>query len=153
MPTKLHINLRQGVIEVDGEPDFVEKVYKDFKGEVLKRLASHEPDGGDDGDEIEADKSAGAKIKKGTSEKKAAGKRATGKRAKGAQSCGVRILELKKKKAFAKDGLFADAVRAKLKEDGHTYGSNLVGATLTALYKRGELRRTDKDGKWLYLNP
>lgn len=38
MNTKLTINLRDGILDVDGSEEFVRTVYEDFKGEVAKRL-------------------------------------------------------------------------------------------------------------------
>jgi hypothetical protein len=40
MPTKLHINLQQGIIDVEGETDLVKEVYADFKDHLLKKAAS-----------------------------------------------------------------------------------------------------------------
>ncbi len=42
--TKLHINLHQGVLEVEGEETFVRDIYKEFKTELLKNASnSHLP--------------------------------------------------------------------------------------------------------------
>jgi hypothetical protein len=38
MNTKLTINLKDGILDVDGSEDFVRSIYEDFKGEVAKRL-------------------------------------------------------------------------------------------------------------------
>jgi hypothetical protein len=38
MNTKLTINLRDGILDVDGSEEFVRSIYDDFKGEVAKRL-------------------------------------------------------------------------------------------------------------------
>jgi hypothetical protein len=37
MNTKLTINLRDGILEVEGGDDFVRSIYEDFKGEVARR--------------------------------------------------------------------------------------------------------------------
>lgn len=150
MSAKLHINLRQGVIEADGEPDFVEKVYKDFKAEVLKRLAALETDGEEGEPEIvnrDAQGNGARRLKRAA--KRAGDGKKGGKRR---PSCATRILDLKEKKVFAK-GLFARDVKAKLLDSGHAYAANLVGASLAQLHSQGKLRRMRKDGKWLYLNP
>lgn len=39
MSTRLTINLREGILDVEGGEEFVRLVYEDFKGEVTKRLA------------------------------------------------------------------------------------------------------------------
>lgn len=147
MSAKLHINLRQGVIEADGEPEFVEKVYKDFKAEVLKRLALRDDNAEDAEDESGAetteDSGNGTKrpVKRAGTKKKKGGGRGP--------SCASRVLEL----TIPKAGLTLGEMKKKLEEAGHIYGSNQIGATLDGLYKRNKLRRTKKDGKWVYLNP
>lgn len=37
MAAKLHINLSQGVLELEGDPDFVREIYSDFKVQLLDR--------------------------------------------------------------------------------------------------------------------
>ena len=44
MTTKLHINLAQGIIDVEGDPDFVLKVYEDFKDKTVPQFG-REPEG------------------------------------------------------------------------------------------------------------
>jgi hypothetical protein len=38
MNTKLTINLRDGILDVEGSDEFVRSIYEDFKGEVAKRI-------------------------------------------------------------------------------------------------------------------
>lgn len=38
MNTKLTINLKEGILDVDGSEEFVRSIYDDFKGEVAKQL-------------------------------------------------------------------------------------------------------------------
>ena len=40
MTTKLHINASQGIIDVEGDIEFVEKVYADFKDQIEAMLAN-----------------------------------------------------------------------------------------------------------------
>jgi len=40
MNTKLTINLRDGILDVEGSDEFVRAIYDDFKGEVARRLGS-----------------------------------------------------------------------------------------------------------------
>ena len=40
MTTKLHINASQGIIDVEGDTEFVEKVYSDFKNQIEAMLAN-----------------------------------------------------------------------------------------------------------------
>ncbi|MFT8716615.1 hypothetical protein [Gluconobacter potus] len=44
MTTKLHINISQGVIDIEGEPDLVREIYSDFKDQLLnRRIARDQP--------------------------------------------------------------------------------------------------------------
>ena len=43
MHTKLHINISQGVVDVEGDPDLVRKVYADFKEKLLNGIALSPP--------------------------------------------------------------------------------------------------------------
>lgn len=36
MTAKLHIDIAQGIIDIEGDPDFVREVYTDFKAQLLK---------------------------------------------------------------------------------------------------------------------
>ena len=40
MINKLHINASQGVIDVEGDPEFVSRVYSDFKGQIEDLLSN-----------------------------------------------------------------------------------------------------------------
>jgi hypothetical protein len=43
--TKIHINIKQGIIEAEGSEDFVEKIYEDFKERIkFKAEPEHEED-------------------------------------------------------------------------------------------------------------
>jgi hypothetical protein len=41
--TKLHINIHQGVVDVEGDSDLVREVYSDFKGKLLSQVDSLPP--------------------------------------------------------------------------------------------------------------
>jgi hypothetical protein len=43
MNTKLTINLKDGILDVDGSEEFVPSIYDDFKGEVAKRITPVAP--------------------------------------------------------------------------------------------------------------
>ncbi|MFC4353323.1 hypothetical protein ACFOW6_17375 [Fodinicurvata halophila] len=38
MTTKLHVNIHQGIIDVEGDPEFVKTVYADFKSTIVTKL-------------------------------------------------------------------------------------------------------------------
>lgn len=39
MTTKLHINLSQGIIDIEGDPDLVREIYTDFKEKLIRSTA------------------------------------------------------------------------------------------------------------------
>jgi hypothetical protein len=43
MTTKLHIDIAQGVIDIEGDPDFVREIYTDFKEQLLNSTQFAEP--------------------------------------------------------------------------------------------------------------
>ncbi|TIT19580.1 MAG: hypothetical protein E5W70_24775 [Mesorhizobium sp.] len=43
MTTKLHINISQGVIDIEGDPDLVREIYTDFKGQLLNGVKFASP--------------------------------------------------------------------------------------------------------------
>jgi hypothetical protein len=56
MTAKLHINIAQGVIDVEGDPDLVREIYADFKDQLHSRGMAHghshvEPDEAEDAEE------------------------------------------------------------------------------------------------------
>lgn len=40
MTTKLHINLSQGIIDIEGDPDLVREIYSDFRDRLLEAAAN-----------------------------------------------------------------------------------------------------------------
>ena len=69
MTAKLHINISQGVIDVEGDPDLVREIYSDFREQLLNGaiLAPHrhaqEPDAATSGDDRMAPTKPPPKIK------------------------------------------------------------------------------------------
>jgi len=43
MSTKLHINLSQGIIDVEGDPEMVREIYADFKNQLLSSPSTQAP--------------------------------------------------------------------------------------------------------------
>lgn len=57
MTAKLHINISQGVIDIEGDPDLVREIYADFKdqllaGSMVRGQPRTEPDEADDAEEV-----------------------------------------------------------------------------------------------------
>ena len=62
MTTKLHINLSQGVIDVEGDPELVREIYQDLKAH-LQNSAGSISDGGQSGGETPTDDPPAGKFK------------------------------------------------------------------------------------------
>lgn len=78
MHTKLHIDISQGVVDVEGDPDLVREVYSDFKDKLLSELTvSLPPPKNDEGDSTKPRKSRSKRRssprKKATSDEGASG--------------------------------------------------------------------------------
>lgn len=137
--TTLLIDLQRGVIEVEGDEKFVERVYSEFRESIVEKLSTGVPEAPPD-------------ERQDPSYSKTATQKATRKRSKtGGPSCASRI-EAIKLDDFFKTPRSAGEVREKLKEKGTTYASKNVAAALNNLIKTGKLRRFD-DGGWKYQNP
>lgn len=62
MPTKLHINIPQGVVDVEGDPEFVREIYADFKDKLLNEKSISSRSAADEASSEEPPKKA--KIRK-----------------------------------------------------------------------------------------
>lgn len=146
MNTRLTINLATGIIEAEGDAEFVRGIYSDLRDTILKRASvapmrsvdppvdrSDKPD-----DEGESAGSAGRKARR---RGKASG-----------PSCASRIVGLKDEGYFSELRSAGD-VGAKLREKGTAYEGKHVAASLIDLVKRGALRRVSQAGSWSYQNP
>ena len=147
MTVKLHINAGTGLFEIEGDPDFVPRIYEDLKSVLLERLVRYNANP--------------QELPKTTTFEPAASEPngdATGKKARrgvtkrAGPSCADRIISLKGK-GFFSGPQSGKQVKEGLRDDGHSYQSNQVAAALTNLHGRGELRRTGAEGKWQYVNP
>lgn len=133
MAAKLHINAQLGIIEVEGEQQFVEQVYEDYKKNLLQKL-------------IDAPAHQNDEKKDNASKSKGVIKRKSG------PSCADRILTVQAE-GFFKTLRTAGQIKEKLAEKGTHYESKHVAAALSHLTKRGTIRRLKKDGGWQYQNP
>ena len=134
---KMSIDLQKGLIEVEGDEKFVERVYGDVKETVLVNLSART---------AEPTPSEGSELANNEEPRKARRRARTG-----GPSCAARI-EVVKDEGFFKQPRSAAEVRGKLKEKGTTYASKNVAAALNNLTKSGKLRRFNEGG-WKYENP
>lgn len=138
--TKLVIDIRNGLIEADGERDFVETIYAHFKDVALARLLDAKAA------EVQTPQSY-------TTTPTATEKSKPTRRSKaGGPSCASRIEGLKVENFFDEPRTPSE-VREKLSEKGSTYESKNVAAALNNLIKSSKLRRFKFEGNWKYQNP
>lgn len=148
MPSKLHINTQQGLIEVEGDEKVVLAVYSDLKDLIKARLSATPTQHKATPAPSNAELNAGSfQPPNGDEPKK---KRRSGK--SGGPSCASRILELKESGHFS-ELRDAKAVSEALSAKGHNYEGKHIAAALIDITKRGALRRIKKDGGWSYQNP
>jgi hypothetical protein len=138
--TKLKIDIRNGLVEVEEDKDLAAQVYADFKDVLIARMQrAAEP-----GDETAEDDDGSKQTPQKPQRKKA--------KSSGAPSCASRIEELKNAgffKSLQDNKSISDALAAK----AQNYQSNQIAAPLTTLTKRGILRRVKQDNKYQYQNP
>jgi hypothetical protein len=134
-----------GLVEVDGEEKFVLAVYEDLKG-LIKNRIQNAPLSAAPTSPSKAVADAPEKLANNEGKKRRVPKR-------GGPSCADRIIALKATDFF-KTSRGVGEIRDGLKNSGHNYASNQVGASLESLHGRGELRRSQGEaGKWVYTNP
>jgi hypothetical protein len=149
MTNRVHIDAPAGVVEIEGEKEFVEGLLaKVFPLLEAAGFGSRPPTNGgatgeqpDDSPQVDqpADQTGKGKTKK----------RRTNAPPKG-QSCADRITTLKQGGFFKDHKSVADIV-AGLEVKGWTHNGNQVGAALTHMFGRGDIQRTKEgDSAWMY---
>jgi hypothetical protein len=137
---KMLFDLQRGLVEVEGEEQFVEKVYADLRATLSQKVASYSaaaPDAASDA----AEQNSSDEPKKTRKRTKSAG-----------PSCASRIEALKADKFF--DQLrTSKEVTDKLRQKGTAYEGKRVAAALHAMTSSGKLRRIEENGVWKYQNP
>jgi hypothetical protein len=148
MTNRVHIDAPAGVVEIEGEKEFVEGLLaKLFPLLEEAGFGSRPPNGAS----AEAD-SAPGESDDGTPEhtpKLKAKRRKVSAPPKG-QSCAARILTLREE-GFFKEHRAATEIVEGLKGKGWTHAPNQVGAALAQMFGRGDIQRTKEgNGTWKY---
>ena len=136
MTSRLKIDVTSGVLEVEGEEEFVLKLYEDAKEAGLLALRPSRLDAWTSEESVQDSKT---KVRRAPSKR-------------GGPSCAERILELVSGGFFDKPKS-ASEIKGGLEQNGHSYAANQVGAALTNLYQRGSLRRLKPGKEWVYQKP
>lgn len=150
MTNRVHIDAPAGVVEIEGEKDFVEGLLaKLFPLLEEAGFGSRPPSAGvasngEVNESLQPDDSTEDQGSKGRTRK-----RRTNAPPKG-QSCADRITVLKKDGFFKTHRSVAEIVDG-LKVKGWTHNGNQVGAALTNMFGRGDVQRTKEgDSAWKY---
>lgn len=150
MTNRVHIDAPAGVIEIEGEKDFVEGLLaKLFPLIEEAGFGSQPPMNGatpavDLSEQIDPDDAAPEQ-----NEKPKAKRRKVSAPPKG-QSCAARIMTLKAEGFFKEHRSGAEIVEG-LKGKGWTHALNQVSAALTQMFSRGDIQRTKEgNGSWKY---
>lgn len=148
MSCKVRIDAPHGVVEIEGDAEFVASFYEKlaplvdrahFGTAVRAEDAPTSPvEKGNLEDELEASGQAKGKKKRRTVQRPPTG-----------ASCRDRILTLKADGFFSEKRSGADIV-AGLAKKGFTHANNQVGAALTTMFGKGEIQRTSDGGSWAY---
>jgi len=137
---KMLFDLQRGLIEIEGEEQFVEKVYTDLRATLSHKVANYSAPLPEAESDI-AEPSNSDEPKKTRKRSKSSG-----------PSCASRIDALKSDKFF--DQLrTAKEVTDKLRQKGTAYEAKRVAAALLNLTSSGKLRRIEEDSVWKYQNP
>jgi hypothetical protein len=140
---KMLFDLQRGVIEVDGEEQFVERVYTDLRSTLLDKVANLSAPS------AQLDKEATAAWGATIAEEP----RKARKRTKNSgPSCASRIDSLKADHFFDELRSSKD-IGDKLREKGTAYEGKHVAAALISMTAGGKLRRVLEGGVWKYQNP
>lgn len=152
MTNRVHIDAPAGVVEIEGEKDFVEGLLGKLFPLIEEAGFGSRPQGGASID-TSAEPASEAPNESASDVSEAAPKKRARKAVKqppAGQSCPSRIQVLKDEGFFKEHRSPADIVSA-LKTKGWTHNLNQVGAATSAMFNKGTLQRT-KDGKgpWQY---
>lgn len=147
MTNRVHIDAPAGVIDIEGEKDFVEGLLAKLFPLVEEAGFGSRPQGLVNDQDIEDSRSATDEVALAVDNGKAGGNRAKRKRniAPKGHTCTDRILTLKDEGFFKTKRGLSDIV-AGLSQKGFTHQSNQVAAAGESLFKRSLLQRT-KEGK------
>lgn len=155
MTNRVHIDAPAGVIDIEGEKDFVEgllaKLFPLIEeagfGSRPTTMVEDEEAGADDGPSI-------AGVTNSDTSPNGAKKRTrkSVKKPPAGQSCPARI-QILKDEGFFKEHRNQAEIVAKLKSKGWTHNLNQVGSATSKLFTRGVLQRTKEgNGPWLYFS-
>lgn len=150
MTNRVHIDAPAGVVEIEGEKEFVEGVLEKFFPILQGSKFGSHPTASLEPDEHsgQSPNPSGEPTSEDASKSKA--KRKKGSAPPKGQSCADRVLVLKGENFFKSHRSTSDIVDG-LAAKGWTHNNNQVGAALTNMFNRGDIQRTkESGGPWKY---
>jgi hypothetical protein len=141
---KMLFDLERGLIEVEGEETFVEKVYADLRSTLSNKVATFN---------ISATRPAATPKSDALPAETSDEQKKRGKRPKtSGPSCPSRIEGLKAEDFF-RQLRTSKEIGDKLREKGTAYEAKRIASALHNLTVAGKLRRIQEGGSWKYQNP
>ena len=148
MTNRVHIDAPAGVVEIEGEKDFVEGLLAKLVPLLEEAGFGSRPPNGvfaqADSAPVESDDGSPEQASKPKAKRRKVSAPPKG------QSCAARILTLREE-GFFKDHRSGTEIVEGLKSKGWTHAPNQVGAALTQMFARGDIQRTKEGtGAWKY---
>lgn len=150
MTNRVHIDAPAGIIDIEGEKDFVEGLLAKLFPLVEQAGFGSRPAVGNLAQGGEVNEPPQFEEVLPEQNNKAKSKRRKGAAPPKGQSCAARILTLKEEGFFKSHRDTSDIVEG-LRGKGWTHKANQVGAALTNMFERGDLQRTKEgNSSWKY---
>lgn len=144
MTNRVHIDAPSGIIDIEGEKDFVEGLLAKLFPLIEEAGFGSRPQGQSNGQDVEDDPPSVNEAGSAEDAVKVKAKRRKVSAPPKGQSCGDRIMTLKADGFFKEHRSGVDIVDG-LKAKGWTHKTNQVAASTGVLFNRGMLQRT-KEG-------
>lgn len=148
MTNRVHIDAPAGVIDIEGEKDFVEGLLAKLFPLIEEAGFGSRPPGSEPEQFVEAETTADEPAAAENGKSKTRTRKASKKPPAG-HSCPERILKLKAEDFFKQKRSTADIV-SRLSEKAQNHTTSQVSAAVGPLVKKGDLQRIKEGQSWLY---
>lgn len=149
MTNRVHIDAPAGVIDIEGEKEFVEGLLSKLFPLIEEAGFGSKPNTNGADNFVEPDATEELAPPESGSGKGKIRTRKGGKKPPPGHSCGERILKLRSEGFFKQKRSSAEIVTG-LKAKGWNHNTSQVGAAAGPLFNKGELQRADEGSGWVY---